>query len=418
MWKCTRAGDSQDFVAVKFFQASEKSAIKSGHNELRILRMFFTDQGRTRSTLKEPPPSSSSSAAATRGASRSFSSERSSSGAGKKSGARSLATPESGDDCEYSDDYEYDDDKEDDDSAPLDLALYAAGLSSIARLLGHVEIAKRGLGIVYELCGATLTSQVWKMKGEFRKGERVYNVTQLPLWHDLFEVGTGDGGRTLLQQFLATCLEVLALLEDSGVMHADLKPDNILVDYDARAKRFRSIKVIDFGSAVYTERGAEAELPASTTPEYLAPEILGARSSSSSSARSSSSSSSSSSTTSSAATVVLRPDVWALGSVFLELAAGFPLWFPYKSRVTPRTGLKDFWTKGLLAVPSREPNAILRKQLGISRDVAGALRKCPGKGLSRNEQAMHLLSEMLCVDPERRVTAGHALRHPFLATRR
>lgn len=401
VWRCTRNGGAEGAVAVKFFQASQKSAMESGHNELRVLRMFFTDQGQTRSTLMEPVSS--------RLGRRAVPSKRSVSGAGKKNDDRAPATPEScdeneGDDSDYSDDYEDDED----DGAPLDLSLYAAGLSSIARLLGHVQVPRRGLGIVYELCGATLTSQVWKMKGEFRKGERVYNVTQLPLWHDLFEVGTDScGWGMLLQQFLATCLEVLALLEDSGVMHADIKPDNILVDYDARAKRFRSIKVIDFGSAVYTKKGARAEIPASTTPEYLAPEILRARSS----ATSSSSSSSSSAT-------ILRPDVWALGSVFLELAAGFPLWFPYKSRVTPRAGLKDFWTKGLLAVPSREPNAILRRQVGISRDVAAALRRCPGKGLSRNEQAMHLLSEMLCVNPERRVTAGHALRHPFLSKRR
>ena len=415
VWKCSRIEEPRQNVAVKFFHASNKSAMRSAMNELRILQMFFRKDGRSRDALKEPDSQCNLKSSLYEG----------------KSVAPSPRTPESEDDehDDYSDDFdEYEDederegftccaDSQDCNAGAINLELYTAGLSSIARLIDSVRVPSYGIGIVYEIGGATLTSQLWKMKGEFRRSERVYKVTQLPLWHDMFgaacktdESAGGllerdrSGGNcvpVLLKQLLKTCLEVLVLLEDSGVMHADIKPDNILVDYDQREKLFRSIKVIDFGSAVYTKRGMRAEIPASTTPEYLAPEILRARTNGLDS--------------SSTTRTTLRPDIWALGSIFLEIAAGFPLWFPYKSRVE-RDGLKDFWTKGLLAVASREPNAIFRKQLAISRDVTGALRRCPGKGLSRNVQAMHLLSEMLRIDPERRVTACEALNHPFFAS--
>ena len=52
-------------------------------------------------------------------------------------------------------------------------------------------------------------------------------------------------------------------------MHADLKPDNILVDFDG--KRILSLKVIDFGSAFFFDNDSNIS---ASTPEYLAPEVL------------------------------------------------------------------------------------------------------------------------------------------------
>lgn len=52
-------------------------------------------------------------------------------------------------------------------------------------------------------------------------------------------------------------------------MHADIKPDNILVDYDGHS--IKSLKVIDFGSSFVFSK--VKSVPA-TTPEYLAPEVL------------------------------------------------------------------------------------------------------------------------------------------------
>lgn len=43
--------------------------------------------------------------------------------------------------------------------------------------------------------------------------------------------------------------EALGLFSRLGIVHADLKPDNILIEYDEDTYALTSLKIIDFGSA-------------------------------------------------------------------------------------------------------------------------------------------------------------------------
>jgi serine/threonine protein kinase len=63
--------------------------------------------------------------------------------------------------------------------------------------------------------------------------------------------------------------EVLDGLQEKRVVHADLKPDNILIELCGR--RIQTLKLIDFGSS-FSFDGATSIT--ATTPEYLAPEVL------------------------------------------------------------------------------------------------------------------------------------------------
>ncbi len=63
--------------------------------------------------------------------------------------------------------------------------------------------------------------------------------------------------------------EALDVLAKRNVVHADLKPDNILVELDG--SRITNLKLIDFGSAFSFQNAANIT---ATTPEYLAPEVL------------------------------------------------------------------------------------------------------------------------------------------------
>ena len=58
----------------------------------------------------------------------------------------------------------------------------------------------------------------------------------------------------------------------TGLVHGDLKTENILVAFDHKKKIVSSVKIIDFGTSFNSDNvNTEVEL---TTPEYLPPEIL------------------------------------------------------------------------------------------------------------------------------------------------
>ena len=51
----------------------------------------------------------------------------------------------------------------------------------------------------------------------------------------------------LLRTLIVKLAEIFAVLSELKIVHADIKPDNILVDFDGT--NIRDIKLIDFGSA-------------------------------------------------------------------------------------------------------------------------------------------------------------------------
>ena len=71
--------------------------------------------------------------------------------------------------------------------------------------------------------------------------------------------------------------------------------------------------------------------------------------------------------------------------------------------------------RGAVAAPSRDGAKIARRQLEIAKDVKAALQKMPGKGISRDPEAMDLLTRLLHPNAHRRISPTDALNHPFLA---
>ena len=65
-------------------------------------------------------------------------------------------------------------------------------------------------------------------------------------------------------------LETLDFLRTQGVVHCDIKPDNILVTKDQEENTI-SIKLIDFGSAIEYNQPSNFGM---ITPEYMPPEVL------------------------------------------------------------------------------------------------------------------------------------------------
>jgi len=110
-------------------------------------------------------------------------------------------------------------------------------------LLDSVE-DKKDLWLIYELCpGRTMNEHLFEVKGEFYKGERIYMVHHGFFYHAL------RNNMLLLKEFLLRMVDALNLFAKLSIVHADLKPDNILIDYDAENETILSLKIIDLGSS-------------------------------------------------------------------------------------------------------------------------------------------------------------------------
>jgi len=116
-----------------------------------------------------------------------------------------------------------------------------------------------------------MNEALFNVKGEFYKGERIYMVHHSNLYHCI------RNNMRLMMDFVFRMTQVLHLFNKAGVVHADLKPDNILVDFDEQSQEIRSMKIIDLGSA-FLLNSQETKLKdqiefGQSTPEYLPPEI-------------------------------------------------------------------------------------------------------------------------------------------------
>lgn len=117
--------------------------------------------------------------------------------------------------------------------------------------------------LAYQVGGKCLTTHLFDVKGEFYKGERIYGVQHQDFYRALKE------DKQVIVDLIRMLAEVLDVLAMFRIVHADIKPDNILIDFDGR--RLRDVKLIDFGSAFSYENPSQIS---ATTPEYLGPEVL------------------------------------------------------------------------------------------------------------------------------------------------
>ena len=116
-----------------------------------------------------------------------------------------------------------------------------------------------------------MNEALFNVKGEFYKGERIYMVHHSMLYHAM------RNNHNLMADFVRRMGKVLNLFYHAGVVHADLKPDNILIDFDEETQTILSMKIIDLGSA-FLLNSEELRLKdqiefGQSTPEYLPPEI-------------------------------------------------------------------------------------------------------------------------------------------------
>ena len=171
----------------------------------------------------------------------------------------------------------------------------------------------------------------------------------------------------------------VALIHSMGVLHRDLKPQNVLVDDDC------NLKICDFGLARIQDTST------STSPVdfsdyictrwYRPPELCNPRMPQAPQA--------SQASQVPQATYTSAVDVWSVGCIFAEILRGGRVLFP--------------------GTDAEDQLGRIRALVGDDGTASTLRAALPGQ----SDEAIDLVSRMLVIDPRRRITALEALRHPY-----
>eukprot|EP00760_Papus_ankaliazontas_P021837 PhM_4_TR18747/c0_g1_i1/m.1438/K08830/RAGE, MOK; renal tumor antigen len=164
----------------------------------------------------------------------------------------------------------------------------------------------------------------------------------------------------------------------NGIFHRDIKPENVLVCGDA-------LKLADFGSC----RGIYSKQPFTeyiSTRWYRAPECLLTD-----------------------GYYNYKMDVWGIGCVFFEIMALYPL-FPGSNEIDQINKIHN-----ILGTPPMELLSKLKKH---SAHMDFDFPQKTGTGITKllphaSPDALDLMIKLLTYNPEERISAKQALRHPY-----
>ncbi|XP_066104130.1 ribosomal protein S6 kinase alpha-2 isoform X1 [Saccopteryx bilineata] len=204
------------------------------------------------------------------------------------------------------------------------------------------------------------------LKDVYDDGKFVYLVTELMRGGELLD-------RILRQRcfsereasdVLCAIAKTMDYLHSQGVVHRDLKPSNIL--YMDESGNPESIRICDFGFAKQLRAENGLLMTPCYTANFVAPEVLKRQG------------------------YDAACDIWSLGILLYTMLAGF----------TP-------FANG----PDDTPEEIL------ARISSGKYALSGGNWDSISEAAKDVVSKMLHVDPQQRLTAVQVLKHPWIVNR-
>ena len=245
----------------------------------------------------------------------------------------------------------------------------------------------------FEKGGLSISSLTFNIKGIFEKGERLYHIQKGEFLLLLFKN---------IKQFkllFRKVLEGIDYINKRGIIHSDIKPENILVQYTKNNDilEISSIKIVDYGSAFYTSNQSPL---ISNTPEYLCPEIM---------------------TNNKEFIKELNNgnyanaiDIWSWGISVLELCLCCPIWMSYKTKIYINGKINN--NIGYFGCKGRDQNKIYQKQIELSQNLNKILKNSMIYMFDSKNKSdfIDLLGKMLTFDYTKRITAQEALQHPFL----
>ncbi len=225
--------------------------------------------------------------------------------------------------------------------------------------------------------------------------------------HFVFENADKDLHRLIYENVIHVCYLKLAMIQlllgleyahAKKIIHRDLKPGNILW---FKKKEKSIVKICDFGlSKIKCEQ--EPSTPKVVTSWYRAPEICARIS-----------------------TYSYNSDLWSLGCIFFEMISKKALLVgcidddaELLSRIIGLMPDKDPYvkqlTEKLIIKFKNKPgkNKSWKSQIGLSSKKIDTFNKYPGESATY-DNFLDLLSKLLILDPEIRLTATEALKHDF-----
>lgn len=187
-----------------------------------------------------------------------------------------------------------------------------------------------------------------------------------------------------IKVFLYQILRGVKYLHSAKIMHRDIKPGNLLVNSNC------VLKICDFGLARVEEPDRSKHMTQEVVTQYYrAPEILmGAKH------------------------YTTAVDMWSIGCIFGELL-GRRILFQAISPIQQLELITD-----LLGTPSLSDmrfacDAAKRHMLSRGQKPASVTALYTLSSAATHE-AVHLLTQMLALDPEKRIGVADALNHPYL----
>lgn len=195
------------------------------------------------------------------------------------------------------------------------------------------------------------------------------------------EVCDGPMSPQLVKSYTHQMLSGLHFCHVRGVMHRDLKPQNVLVSRDGR------LKLADFGLARSFVPPIRPFTHEVVTLWYRPPEILlGCK------------------------TYALPVDVWAIGTMLAEMVTKRPM-FPGDSEIDELfkifrllgTPNEEVWP-GVTALQDWNEDFPVWPSLNIARCVPDLC-----------DNGVDLIEQMLAIDPRRRISCKEALTHPYFS---